>query len=119
MAADGTVFVHGGMHTAACWALVEPMLDLPAWAVDLPSRGSRPAELSDVGLDDCVAAVVDEADSAGFATFALVAHSLGGVAVIETAYRHGERITSLVYVGAIVPPAGSERGEGHDRERRE
>ena len=107
MAADGIVLVHGGMHTAACWALVEPMLDLPARAVDLPGRGSRPAELSEVRLDDCVAAVMDEADSAGFAKFALVGHSLGGVTVTETAYRHGERIMNLVYVGAIVPPAGS------------
>ena len=95
------------MHTAACWALVEPLLDLPARAVDLPGRGSRPAVLSEVSLDDCVAAVLEEADAAGFATFALVAHSLGGVTISETAYRHGERITQLVYVGAIVPPAGS------------
>jgi pimeloyl-ACP methyl ester carboxylesterase len=107
MAADGIILVHGGMHTAACWALVEPMLDLPARAVDLPGRGARPADLSEVTLDDCVAAVLDEADSAGFARFALVAHSLGGVTITETAYRHPERITHLVYVGAIVPPAGS------------
>ena len=107
MSADGIILVHGGMHTAACWALVEPLLDLPVRAVDLPGRGSRPAELSEVSLDDCVAAVLEEADAAGFATFALVAHSLGGVTISETAYRHGERITQLVYVGAIVPPAGS------------
>ena len=107
MSADGIILVHGGMHTAACWALVEPLLKLPVRAVDLPGRGSRPAELSKVSLDDCVAAVLDEADSAGFAEFALVAHSLGGVTITETAYRHGERITHLVYVGAIVPPAGS------------
>jgi pimeloyl-ACP methyl ester carboxylesterase len=60
-----------------------------------------------VGLDDCVAAVLDEADSAGFQRFALVGHSLGGATITETAYRHGGRITDLVYVGAIVPPAGS------------
>jgi len=107
MSADGIILVHGGMHTAACWALVEPLLDLPVRAVDLPGRGSRPAELSEVSLDDCVAAVLEEADAAGFATFALVAHSLGGVTISETAYRHSERITQLVYVGAIVPPAGS------------
>jgi pimeloyl-ACP methyl ester carboxylesterase len=107
MAADGIILVHGGMHTAACWALVAPMLNLPVRAVDLPGRGSRPAELSAVTLDDCVAAVLDEADAAGFATFALVGHSLGGVTITETAYRFGARITDLVYVGAIVPPAGS------------
>jgi pimeloyl-ACP methyl ester carboxylesterase len=107
MAADGIILVHGGMHTAACWALVEPLLDLPVRAVDLPGRGSRPAELSEVTLDDCVAAVLDEADAAGFAEFALVGHSLGGVTITETAYRYRERIANLVYVGAIVPPQGS------------
>jgi pimeloyl-ACP methyl ester carboxylesterase len=107
MDADGIILVHGGMHTAKCWALVEPMLDLPARAIDLPGRGSRPADLLEVGLDDCVAAVLDEADSAGFARFALVGHSLGGATITETAYRHGERITHLVYIAAIVPPAGS------------
>jgi pimeloyl-ACP methyl ester carboxylesterase len=107
MKADGIILVHGGMHTAACWALVEPLLDLPVRAVDLPGRGSRPAELSRVGLDDCVAAVLEEADSAGFQRFALVGHSLGGATITETAYRHGGRITNLVYVGAIVPPVGS------------
>jgi pimeloyl-ACP methyl ester carboxylesterase len=107
MAADGIILVHGGMHTAACWALVEPLLDLPARAVDLPGRGSRPADLFGVTLDNCVAAVIEEADGAGFAQFALVGHSLGGITLCETAYRHGERITDLVYVGAIVPPAGS------------
>jgi len=107
MAADGIILVHGGMHTGACWALLEPMLELPVRAVDLPGRGSRPAALSAVTLDDCVAAVLDEADSAGFDRFALVGHSLGGVTISETAYRHGERITHLVYVGAIVPPKGS------------
>jgi pimeloyl-ACP methyl ester carboxylesterase len=105
--ADGIILVHGGMHTAACWALVEPMLDLPVRAVDLPGRGSRSADLSKVTLDDCVAAVLEEANSAGFASFALVGHSLGGVTITETAYRHGDRITQLVYVAAIVPPVGS------------
>jgi pimeloyl-ACP methyl ester carboxylesterase len=117
MAADGIILVHGGMHTAACWAFVEPLLNLPVRAVDLPGRGSRPAALSEVGLDDCVAAVLDEADSAEFATFALVGHSLGGATISETAYRHGGRITNLVYVGAIVPPAGSSAATvmiGHD-----
>ena len=66
------------MHHPLSTALVEPLLDLPVRAVDLPGRGSRPAELSEVGLDDCVAAVLDEADSAGFKRFALVGHSVGG-----------------------------------------
>ena len=107
MAPDGIILVHGGLHTAACWAPVLPLLDLPARAVDLPGRGNRPADLSLVGLDDCVAAVIDEADSAGFSRIALVGHSLGGVTITETAFRHPERIEQLVYVAALVPGPGS------------
>jgi len=38
---------------------------------------------------------------------ALVGHSLGGVTITETAWRHPERVAHLVYVGALVPGPGS------------
>ena len=104
--ADGTVLVHGGLHTSRCWAPLLPLLDGPVVAVDLPGRGSRPADLDAVTLDDCVHAVIDDADAAGFGRFALVAHSLGGVTITETAYRYPGRVTQLVYIGALVPPRG-------------
>jgi pimeloyl-ACP methyl ester carboxylesterase len=107
MASDGVILVHGGLHTSLCWEYVLPLLDAPGRAVDLPGRGSRPAELSDVTLADCVAAVIDEADDAGFSRFTLVGHSLGGVTITETAYLHPQRIGHLVYVGALVPPPRS------------
>lgn len=107
MATDGTVLVHGGLHTASCWDLVTPLLDGPLRAVDLPGRGARPADLSTVTLDDCVDAVISEADAAGFERFALVGHSLGGVTITETAFRHPQRVTHLVYVAALVPVPGS------------
>lgn len=106
MAADGVVLVHGGLHTAACWKPVLRYLATPASAVDLPGRGDRPADLASVTLGDCVAAVMDAADAAGFDRVALVGHSLGGVTVTETAYRHPERVSHLVYVAAIVPGVG-------------
>jgi pimeloyl-ACP methyl ester carboxylesterase len=107
MTPDGIILVHGGGHTAVCWGPLIPLLDLPTRAIDLPGRGSRPAELSKVGLDDCVAAVIDEADAAGYERPALVGHSLAGVTITETAYRYPARIAQLVYVGALVPPLGS------------
>jgi pimeloyl-ACP methyl ester carboxylesterase len=105
--ADGVVLVHGGLHSSACWSSLLPLLDLPARAVDLPGRGNRPADLATVTVDDCVAAVLDEADAAGFERFVLVGHSLGGVTITETGYRHPGRVAHLVYVGALVPPPGS------------
>jgi pimeloyl-ACP methyl ester carboxylesterase len=107
MAADGIILVHGGLHTAACWAPLLPLLEMEVRAVDLPGRGSRPADVSLVGLDDCVAAVLDEADTAGFRRFVLVGHSLAGLTITETAYRYPERISQLIYVAALVPALGS------------
>jgi len=103
----GTVLVHGGLHSASCWAALLPLLTPPVRAIDLPGRGARPAPLDQVILDDCVHAVLEEADAAGFDRFALVGHSLGGVTITETAYRHPDRVSHLIYVGALVPDPGS------------
>jgi pimeloyl-ACP methyl ester carboxylesterase len=94
------------MHGAWCWDPVRPFVTAPSVAVDLPGRGTRPADLAKVSLDDSVAAVLEDADQAGFERFVLVGHSLGGVTITETAVRHPERVAGLVYVGALVPGPG-------------
>jgi pimeloyl-ACP methyl ester carboxylesterase len=103
------VLVHGGLHTSACWAPVLPFLDEPVIAVDLPGRGRRPADLSTVTLDDCVAAVLEDIE--GFARVTLVGHSMGGITITEVAVRHPERVAALVYVGALVPGPGESAGD--------
>jgi pimeloyl-ACP methyl ester carboxylesterase len=103
---DGVVLVHGSNLSGACWGRMRKHLATSAVAVDLPGRGSRPADISAVTLDDCVEAVVDSANEAGFDQFVLVGHSLGGVVITEAASRDPERVVSLVYVGALIPAAG-------------
>lgn len=44
------VFVHGGAFAASCWELVLANIAGPALAVDLPGRGSHPAELPSYSL---------------------------------------------------------------------
>ena len=105
--ADGVVLVHGGMHTSQCWDPLLPFLRCPVRAVDLPGRRARPADLASVTLADCVTAVIEDADAAGFDRFILVGHSLGGVTISEVAVRHPERVAHLVYVGALVPSPGT------------
>jgi pimeloyl-ACP methyl ester carboxylesterase len=100
------VLVHGGMNSSLAWVPVLPYLEAPALAIDLPGRGKNPADLATVTLDDSVATVLKEADAAGFDRFVLVGHSLGGVTITETAFRHPERIAALVYVGALIPGPG-------------
>ncbi len=103
MAIDGIVLIHGSNLSAACWAGLTEHLVLPSIAVDLPGRGSRPADVLEVTLDDCVQAVVESADAAGFHRFALVGHSLGGVVATETTQRCPHRVAAVVYVGALTP----------------
>jgi pimeloyl-ACP methyl ester carboxylesterase len=102
---DGIVLVHGGYHGAWCWEQVAPLLDKPSVAVDLPGRGSRPAS-GTVTIDSCVDAVLEEADRAGFGSFLLVGHSLGGLTITETANRAASRIARLVYLAALAPKPG-------------
>jgi pimeloyl-ACP methyl ester carboxylesterase len=111
MAVDGVVLVHGGMHGSWAWDPIIPLLDLPATAVDLPGRGRRPVDLRSVTLDDCVAAVLEDADAAGFDRFVLAGHSLGGLTLTETGFRHPDRVAHLVYVGALVPAPDQSAGE--------
>ena len=103
----GVVLVHGGNHSSACWDPVVAHLVAPVVAVDLPGRGSLPADFGAVTLADCVEAVIDSADEAALDRFVLVGHSLGGVTATETAWLHPDRVARLVYIGALVPPPGA------------
>lgn len=106
MGIDGVVLVHGSNLSAACWDRVVEHLTAPAVAVDLPGRGSRPADITTVTLHDCVQFVVDSADRAALQRFVLVGHSLGAVTITEIASQFPERVAELVYVGGLVPAPG-------------
>lgn len=107
MSIDGIVLVHGGVHSSRCWDYVVPHLVGPVIAVDLPGRCSRPANLDEVTLADCMQAVIDSAEEAGFDRFSLVGHSVGGVTITETAWQHPLRVAQLIYVGGLVPAPGA------------
>lgn len=107
MSVDGFVLVHGGFHGAWCWDPVLPLLERPAIAVDLPGRGERPAPERTVTVDECVEAVLDDADARSMDRFVLVGHSMGGITITETANRHPGRIAGLVYVAALVLEPGA------------
>ncbi|HEV3450680.1 MAG TPA: alpha/beta fold hydrolase [Acidimicrobiia bacterium] len=115
MSDDGQpiVLVHGGGHGAWCWEPLLPWLRAPVLAVDLPPKEIRgaplaalPPEITGLGLDDFAAAVLADADAAGFERFVLVGHSMGGLTIAEVAGRAPSRVAHLVFVSCLVPPEG-------------
>jgi pimeloyl-ACP methyl ester carboxylesterase len=108
----GLVLVHGGSHGAACWQPTVEQLaaqapGVPVLAVDLPGRGSVPADLGTVTVRDWVDSVVAQVDAAGLHRVVLVAHSMAGITVPAVAARLGpDRVQRLLMVAACVPPQG-------------
>ena len=98
--------LHGGAHGAWCWERVLPHLETPARAIDLPGRGSRPAPLESVTLDDWVDAVVEEIRTSGETPTVLVGHSLAGITMPRVAERIPELLSHLVFIACTVPEEG-------------
>ena len=104
------LLIHGASHGAWCWSKLIPHLEAAgntARAIDLPSHGDDPTPPENVTMDDYVTACVD----ALVGETILVGHSLGGLTITLAAARAPERIRSLVYLCAFVPPPGVAFGE--------
>jgi pimeloyl-ACP methyl ester carboxylesterase len=101
------VLVHGGGSTSRFWDRVVPLLDGPVLAVDLPGRGSHPADLAEITVDDEVTSVVADIEAAGISDgIVLVAHSSGGLVVPGVVDAVRERVGRIVLNAALVPPEG-------------
>jgi len=107
------VLIHGGGSTGRFWDRLLPFLDGEVIAVDLPGRGRHPAPLAAITVDDEVASVLDDIESADVAgdRLVVVAHSSGGLVVPGLAAALGDRVDRIVLNAALVPPEG---GRGLD-----
>jgi pimeloyl-ACP methyl ester carboxylesterase len=101
------VLVHGGGFAASCWEPLLPFLDGDVVAVDLPGRGTRPADLEAVTLADFADAVVAEVEERDLRDVVLVGHSLAGVTLPRVIGRVPERLRHAVFVSCAVPPDGT------------
>jgi pimeloyl-ACP methyl ester carboxylesterase len=101
------VLVHGGGSTGRFWDRLRPLLMAPSLAIDLPGRGDHPAELATITVEDEVASVLRDIDSADIGDgLVIVAHSSGGLVVPGVAAALGSRIDHIVLNAALVPPEG-------------
>ncbi len=102
----GFVLIHGSELGAWVWEQVVAQLRSPALAVDLPGRGTRPADRRAIRLRDAVRSVAEDVGHWDVDRVVVVAHSFSGVLVPALAVSLGERVAAVVLVGATVPQDG-------------
>jgi pimeloyl-ACP methyl ester carboxylesterase len=100
------VLIHGGSFTSHYWDRLVPLLNFPAFAVDLPGRGSKPADLSRIKINDWVDSVVKDIESAGLEDVVLVGNSLAGVTMPGVAAKLPNKMRHLVFSSCTVPAHG-------------
>ena len=108
----GLVLVHGGAHAADCWDLTVAELarqapELRVLAIDLPGRGSRPADLETVTVADWVNSVVADIADAGLGDVVVVGHSMAGLTVPGSSQAGARPGAQMVLLTAFVPPQGT------------
>lgn len=98
------LLIHGSWHGAWCWHKVATRLRAMGHVViapDLPGHGrdwAAPATVSLQSYVDCVTAIVDAAAE----PIVAVAHSRGGIVLTALAELRPEKISSAVYVAAVL-----------------
>jgi pimeloyl-ACP methyl ester carboxylesterase len=107
------VLCHGAFSDETAWAKVAPALRVAGANVTLVTLpGHSDVDTAEAGrftLDDYVAAVAAGLEANG-APALLVGHSMGGIAITQTAERHPDRIAGLVYLSAYLPENGRALG---------
>ena len=101
------------MHGRWCWHKLVPLLEAQGHRVlapDLPGMGEDPTPLSEVTMStwaECIARLSREAGE----QVILVGHSRGGTVISEAAELAPQSILGLVYLAALLLPAGQKAFE--------
>jgi len=107
MATDhGYVLLHGACLGGWLWERLEPQLDGPTLALDLPGRGASPADPKTLTLDAAVDTVIAQIRDWGPSRVTVAAHSMGGIFGLAIGARAPELVERLVFVSAVVPEHG-------------
>jgi pimeloyl-ACP methyl ester carboxylesterase len=104
------LFVHGAANDHMVWALQSRWFAHHGWnsvAVDLPGHGRSAGEPLP-SVEALAAWIVELLDALGIDRAALAGHSMGSLAVLETAARSPERVAKIALLGPSVPMPVSE-----------
>ncbi|MGG4268238.1 alpha/beta fold hydrolase [Peribacillus simplex] len=99
------LLVHGAWHGEWCWEKVVPLLQGAGHQVltlDLPGHGKDKTASSKVTLEDYTDRLCSILDDESEQVI-LVGHSMGGIAITQTAEYRPEKIQLLVYLCAFLP----------------
>ena len=99
------VFIHGAAFDHSVWQWQSRYFahhGHSVLAVDLPGHGRSPGNLRTT-IGDYAEWVAGLLDAVGLPQAALVGHSMGSLIALETALRHGPRVTKLALVGTAAP----------------
>ena len=107
------ILVHGSMHGGWCWHKLVPLLEAQGHRVlapDLPGMGEDPTPLSEVTLSTWAEFIARLSREAGEQVI-LVGHSRGGTVISEAAELAPQSMLGLVYLAALLLPAGKKAFE--------
>ncbi len=111
------VLVHGAWHGAWCWRKLLPSLWAAGhrvFAVDLTGLGARRHLFRpDIGLANHIQDVVATLEAEELKDTVLVGHSYAGMVITGVAERCAERLSTLVYLDAVVPESGESWSSTH------
>lgn len=117
------VLVHGAFHGGWCWRDFTPYLKALGHKVltpTLPGLGDRIGEATkDVGLSTHVADILALYEREDLTNTILVGHSYGGPVVGGVADAIHEKVSTLIYLDAVIPVSGKSVLDFQFEERRQ
>lgn len=100
------VLVHGAGHTSDVWQQTRAAMRTPSFAVDLPGRGTRPADITRVRVEQAAESVAADVSAAVEGNLVLVGHSVAGTVLPSVAAHLAGRVRHLVFIAGITAPEG-------------
>ena len=95
------VLVHGAGHTSSIWRRTRAAMRSPTFAVDLPGRATRPADITRVTVEQAADSVAADLRAAVEGDLVLVGHSVAGTVLPSVAARLDGRVRHLVFIAGI------------------